>query len=399
MSRNHSSRTTSARAAGRRVGPSYRRDPARVPGTPRSERTHVAIPDRSVRRAANRPEHRARLAQRITPRDRWLLAMLHEHRVLTSEQILRLAFSTTRTGTRRTCQLRLQKLFLWSVLDRFRPLLTVGSAPLHHVLGSVGIHLLANQHELEPKRLGYRDNTGLDVASTLFLDHTVGIADWFTDLIVSARDAAEPREVTAWWSEKRCAAHFGDLVRPDAYGRISAGSHSVRTTEFFLEYDNGTENPARLGRKLHGYHQLARSTGIASPVLFWFVNPGREPAARHHLARAHQGLDQPDLVPVATATPASGSDPFAPSWLALDHTARQAITHLHRAWPHLLADATTPTTGRSATRDRDQDQDREPDPSPSPRTPPSLLLPPVPPTPPAPATNLGAAGGLSGTKQ
>ena len=46
-------------------------------------------------RHATRPGRPA-LAGRLTARDRWLLRMLHEHRVLTTSQIIQLAFGTTR---------------------------------------------------------------------------------------------------------------------------------------------------------------------------------------------------------------------------------------------------------------------------------------------------------------
>lgn len=54
------------------------------------------------------------------------------------------------------------------------------------------------------------------------------------------------------------------MVRPDAYGRWREDGHQV---EFFLEFDIGTENLGKLGRKLHGYEKLATATGITTPVL------------------------------------------------------------------------------------------------------------------------------------
>lgn len=54
---------------------------------------------------------------RTTPRDRWLLAMLAEHRLLTAAQIRVLCF----TGTR-TMNMRLAQLHQLGLVDRFRSL-------------------------------------------------------------------------------------------------------------------------------------------------------------------------------------------------------------------------------------------------------------------------------------
>ena len=49
--------------------------------------------------------------------------------------------------------------------------------------------------------------------------------------------------VDAWWSEVRCARLFGDLTRPDGYGRLGGrGTHA----EFFLEFERTAGAPVRL---------------------------------------------------------------------------------------------------------------------------------------------------------
>lgn len=73
-----------------------------------------------------------------------------------------------------------------------------------------------------------------------------------------------PGHLTAWWSEARCARYFGDLVRPDAYGRWRQADREV---EFFLEFDFGTEALPVLASKLAGYHQLA--CRCRKPHPFW----------------------------------------------------------------------------------------------------------------------------------
>src|SRR5207247_11115216 len=108
-------------------------------------------PGRTSGRLARSHGLLAALAGRLTSRDRWLLRMLHEHRVLTTTQITQLAFGTTRAATARLltlCQLR--------AVDRFRPLTASGSAPLHFVLDEAGACLLAAEDGITAAQPRYR---------------------------------------------------------------------------------------------------------------------------------------------------------------------------------------------------------------------------------------------------
>jgi hypothetical protein len=82
------------------------RDPGFVPP--------AATPAAPARLAAT-PGQLASLAARLTTRDRWLLRMLWEHRVLTTTQVTQLAFGTTRAAA------------TWLLLTSIRP--STGSAP------------------------------------------------------------------------------------------------------------------------------------------------------------------------------------------------------------------------------------------------------------------------------
>ncbi len=328
-------------------------------------------PARSTSRTANSTAHHARLAARLTPRDRWILALLHEHRVLTSTQITALAFPSFRSARQ-----RLRELFLWSVLDRFRPLLTVGSAPMHYVLAPAGAAVLAAAHGLDVADLGYRHDRALAIAHSLRLAHTVGVNGWFTALIAHARhhDATTAR---AWWSQARCARHFGDLVRPDAYGRWQ---HGDREIEFFLEFDLGTEALPVVAGKLVGYARLTAATAITTPVLVWLPTARREAAARRLLHRAWCGLDHPRAVPLATAAAdlldpdTVHPSPADPVWLPLGAAAttptpRRGLHHLLEVWPHLPPPTTHPVEPGQAD--------------------PHRLMPPPPAMPPAPHPGCG----------
>ncbi|MBA3907296.1 MAG: replication-relaxation family protein, partial [Pseudonocardiales bacterium] len=195
-------------------------------------RLHGTRAARDMTRAVNTVEHRARLAARLTPRDRWIVRMVHEHRVLDADQIGAMAFNSPTVSRR-----RLLMLYRASVLDRFQPYLRAGHLPEHYVLGPTGASLLAGELDVDSRRLGYRRDIANGIASSPRLAHLVALNGWFTALVATARRCPDAR-VEAWWSETRCARHFGDKVRPDGYGRYTERGRRI---EFFLEYDMGTE--------------------------------------------------------------------------------------------------------------------------------------------------------------
>ena len=336
------------------------------PTRQRSLRGHK--PTRPTPRAANTAEHQAVLAWRLTPRDKWIARMLWEHRVLTSHQITALAFPSFRSG-----RMRLRELYIWGVVDRFQPFVTLGTAPMHYVLAPAGAAVLAAEDGLDVKGMGYRHDQVFGVAHSLRLAHTVGVNEWFTALVDRARHPrhGEQDALAAWWSETRCARHFGDLIKPDGYGRWR---HGDRQIEWFLEYDFGTEVLAKLAGKLAGYAALAQATGITTPLLVWLPTSQREATARRLLARAWRELDDRRSVPVATAAAellnldATHPSPADEVWLPLDGVAggsRRALSGLLDAWPHVPPPVTP--TGETAA-EADTPHLMSPPPSPMPPT-------------------------------
>ncbi|SDM99043.1 Replication-relaxation [Lentzea albidocapillata subsp. violacea] len=309
--------------------------------TPQRElRGHM--PQRPTPRAATTGEHHAQLAGRLTVRDRWLARMLHEHKVFTTSQIVELCYPTMRAANH-----RLLDLFKWRVVDRFQPFVSSGTAPMHYVLDVAGAVALAYEEGLDPRRLGYRHEDAIGIAHSLRLAHTVGVNGFFTALVALSRQADACGRLTAWWSELRCGRLFGDMVRPDAYGRWHEDSHQI---EFFLEFDFGTEDLGRLASKLYGYEKLANATGITTPVLVWLPSNRRETGARRALAGALAQLDRPALVPVATSAAdltsvAHAGSPAVRRWLpVVDRPAhapgRLRLAELVQVWPQLETLAT-----------------------------------------------------------
>lgn len=278
---------TSTRDPGDRMVPPHRQ------GTP-------TRPRRGVRPRLS-PDLLAHLAARLTPRDRWLLAMLHEHRVLTTTQITQLAFGSAATAAH-----RMHALWRLRAVDRARPYTTAGSAPMHYVLGDAGAAVLAAHHDTTSRDLGYRRDQALAILHSQKLSHTVGVNSLLAALVAHAR-AHPGTHLQTWWPEHRCARTWGAYVRPDAYAAWRDHDHYV---DFFLEYDTGTEPLHRLTRKLVNYAALAEATGISTPVLFWFPTAAREAHARAAMTRT----------PLAVATAASGDTHGAPAeavWLPL----------------------------------------------------------------------------------
>ncbi|MBV7706501.1 replication-relaxation family protein [Nocardia nova] len=282
-----------------------------------------------------------RLVARLTERDRWILRMLHEHRVLTTNQLAALAFPTRNLARRRLATLHRER-----VVDRFRPFTISGSAPWHWVLAPAGAGVLAAEAGAEVRELGYHARRRLDIAHSLHLAHTLGVNDWFTTLAITATD--HDATLPAWWAEARCRRLWGDLARPDSYGRYTRHEHRL---DFFLEYDLATTSLTRVAAKLLGYSELARSTGIITPILLWVPTGRRELAARQALRETAASLPDPAAVPVATAaadyldTTATHPSPADRVWLPLDstHTSRLHLHDLADTWPQ----CTPPPAGSS----------------------------------------------------
>jgi Replication-relaxation len=277
------------------------------PGHQRSRRR------RSRTHTGSAADRLAALAGRLTDRDRRIIHLVHEHRVFTTPQLTEVCFDSQDRAEH-----RLRQLTHAQVLARFRPHTRhgQGSAPYHYVLGPAGAAVLAAEHGIEPRRLGYRQDKALEVAHSQRLGHLVGVNGFFTALVASARQRGAGRAVlAAWWSERRCRDRWGHVVRPDGYGRWRQGDREV---DFFLEYDRGTEPTDRLKAKLASYQELADATTIPTPVLFWLPSSGREATVRQALASESRWTKVPFLV--ATGSPALARGPAEQAWLPLDQT-------------------------------------------------------------------------------
>ncbi|MFE4832712.1 replication-relaxation family protein [Streptomyces sp. NPDC056672] len=301
--------------------------PAHGPGSRYTARAAV------TRTRPSRHPDVATLARRLTGRDLWLARMLHEHRVLTTHQIARLAYTSLRSAQR-----RLRTLHQHAVVDSFRPLTASGSAPEHYTLGPAGAALLAAHAGLDLAILGWRPTHTGHIAYSPSLGHDLGVNELLTHLAAHTRDT--PKAALALWlSERSCARRWGDIVRPDAYAHWYDGDPLL---PFFLEYDTGSQPLARVEAKLVGYAAFTTATGSRPALLIHTRTQSRDQALRHRLAPAAHELD---LRVATSSADFTTTDPWGPWWAPLQPGAhRTTLTALAAHWPSL-----TPASGLDPT--------------------------------------------------
>ncbi|MFG1924365.1 replication-relaxation family protein [Cryptosporangium sp. NPDC048952] len=257
--------------------------------------------------------------RRLTDRDRWLLDLLHDHRVLTTEHIAQCAFDSRPRALN-----RLGQLYQRQILDRFRHYQRPGSQSWRWTLGPLGAGVLAAAAgRTLPRPATVRQET-LRLSASGRLPHLLGANGVFTALHAAARqDATGTTSLGRWWNETQATRHAGGLVRPDGHG---LWTHGQTQTPFWLEYDTGTETLGQLTTKLTtGYAQLA-GTPVCYPVLFVLPAAARE----QHLHAAWNATGIPDGLTVATThTPPTTPDPTAPRSTA----AAGPAGPVWRTWP------------------------------------------------------------------
>jgi len=219
----------------------------------------------------------AALASRLTERDRLVALACYEHRVLTTEQLRRLHF-----GSSRRARWRLERLFELRVLDRFRPPRErgQGSAPYHWLLDEAGAHVVAEALGVERSELRWRHQAAVAIAGSSKLSHQLEVNEFFTRLAEEASQAGG--RLAAWWGERRCLAALGGQAAPDGYGRLELPGQ--RPVSFLLELDRATEDHERLRQKARRYARaLPRSPLAQETPLIVLAVP--MPARRDQLAQ------------------------------------------------------------------------------------------------------------------
>jgi Replication-relaxation len=256
-----------------------------------------------------------RIASRLIDRDRRILRLVAHHRVLTTDQLARVFFSSPTTARH-----RLAELYRLRLLDRFRPIRPrwhgdgLGSEPFHWVLDEAGAMVLTAEHDEDLSKFHWkrkRRGDEIALAASQQLDHLVAVNEVFTRLLAAQRAGAGELEV--WWNQAEtagaCADAYGRaVVRPDCYGVWHQDGGEL---PFWVEVDLGTETHYQLRAKLEGYAEVEIVRQVVTWVLFIFATPGREAAVRAALVGR-------TTVPVATAVLWPHDAPHGAVWLPLD---------------------------------------------------------------------------------
>lgn len=279
--------------------------PPRDRQVPRSEAAgggRVGSPTRYVSRTFPRSRSSASIldsASGTTRRDLRLCLDLHEHRVLTTHQIFELRFPSLRRAQRRLLLLQQR-----DIVERFRPFRSSGSHPWHYILGEVGIDIVAAWRGKDRKELGVRIDRVRAIAYSPMLPHLMEVNGFFSRMAYRCRGDLGLR-LAEWWSERRCAAEWGGMVRPDGLGRLRCPGADVR---FFLELDRGTESSSRLEEKLARYARVARFPDAPAALLFLFPTQRREAEARRVLFNC-------GMLVLTGSRATAAEDPLGPFWL------------------------------------------------------------------------------------
>jgi hypothetical protein len=243
-----------------------------------------------------------RVSSSVTHRDQLICLDLHEHRVLTTDQLFELHFSSLQ----RT-RARLHHLYDLGVVWRSRPRALLGSLPWHYTLDEIGALIVAEHLGIDHRMVSYRQDRTRALVDSPRLEHTRAANSFFTRLCRVARTTEGPVMIAEWRGEEWCSQRWHGHVRPDGYARIDLADRSL---EFLFELDMGTERLSRLEAKMERYRIMAKAETAPDVVLFCFPTEGREANARPALGGTP--------MPVATATLERHlSEPFGPNWLSI----------------------------------------------------------------------------------
>ncbi|MEX2556588.1 MAG: replication-relaxation family protein [Actinomycetota bacterium] len=256
-----------------------------------------------------------RIASSLTPRDVQILLYLYDHKVLTTEQIYRLCF----TSQART-QDRLLKLLELELIRRTRPRKRPGSLPYHYILDTAGALVVAEHLGIELRELDFRSDRRLGLIESPRLCHLRDLNTFFSFLIWACRTSGDLYHLKHWHSEEVCRKRWDDHITPDGMGVLEGPEGLI---EFLLELDRGTENHNRLEQKIRRYRIIAGANGAPRLLLFCFNSAQRE-------ARAREALDGSRFILATTSLDRHRADPLGSVWRPLRADYRVRLTDLGR---------------------------------------------------------------------
>jgi Replication-relaxation len=266
------------------------------------------------------------VAKRTTERDREIAWVLYRQKILTTDQLRLLFFSS-----RRRCQDRLLWLFRHRVIDRFYPAgpFKLGKPQAHWLLDEVGAYLVA-------ARLG-RDRKGLawdrqrDFHAHAHLAHRLE-CNGFVCSVIAATLEVDDVWVGAWelgwdaidqqWRHLGCFRWDAQSpARPDA--SLGLGAPDGGAALIAVEWDRATEPIATLTDKISRYGQTMQQAQVPRMNNVCFIIPN-ERRMQQLLREGEQAAKQ---VPearfwVTSTTRLEDGGPLGEIWRCLDHEDR-----------------------------------------------------------------------------
>ena len=238
-------------------------------------------PARSSRPQRIRQAHVEWVSQRMNERDQAILEIVNRLRLVSSQQLERLFFSSlSTTGSRNAARGRaLKRLITWGILTPLPRRIGGaghGSAPLVLALDSTGRRLLATRQigaGLHPQ-VRFPGPPGVRT-----VQHTLAVSEFYTGLVEQARGtAAELRtfesEPACWWPDG-----LGGYLKPDA---LAVLQEPRRRDYWWIEMDMATETLATIRKKALTYLDFLKR-GQLGPrgVMPWvlFCTPDEKRAA------------------------------------------------------------------------------------------------------------------------
>jgi len=244
----------------------------------------------------------AETAERLSARDRELLALVARFRVMSGAQLRELFWPEGTPATRaRLARRGLARLADLAVLERLPRRVggvRAGSSGLVFAPGRVGARLLQ-----QPERGAHQRVRRAYTPGERYLAHTLAVGQLYVDLVCATRWGLA--ELLAFDPEPACWRRYNGpygarlTLKPDAYIRLGVGDYEL---SWFIETDMASEAPVTIAGKARRYidywcsgaEQAAR--GVFPRVAWIAPTPARAAVITEALA------DLPHLELFATTT-------------------------------------------------------------------------------------------------
>ena len=259
------------------------------------------------------------VAKRTTERDREIAWLLYRQKILTTDQLRLLFFSSLRR-----CQDRLLWLHRHRVIDRFYPAgpFSLGKPQAHWLLDEIGAYLVAARLGIDRKRLAW--DRQQDFHEHAQLAHRLE-CNAFVCSVIAATLSVDNVWVSAWelgWGaiKRRWPMPCYESAHPDASFTLSTPYGFVAIA---LEWDRATEPMATLLSKIKRYGATLESAHAQRMNNVCFVVP----IERRAEALLAEGREEAKHVPearfwVTTTARLRRNGPLGEVWRCLDHEDR-----------------------------------------------------------------------------